>query len=149
MIKYVKKDMFESKASVFLTTADENCKMNGNLAKSVKANFPEVETYLSELKETADPKLGEMLVSFVSEGNVVITLLTQRAERSKRTTSYSALKRALKKLRFVFEDLGVSEVALPKGMCCGKAGGKWEVVEKLIKDEFEDYPNLTCYICER
>ena len=54
------------------------------------------------------------------------------------TTDYIAMKKALTTIKEMAKDLGLS-VCMPYKVGCGIAKGKWETVEQIIANVFDDY----------
>ena len=59
------------------------------------------------------------------------------------TTDYPAMTKALTTIKDMAKDLGLS-VSMPYKIGCGIADGKWEIVEQIIADVFDDY-EVTLY----
>ncbi len=123
-----------------------NCKgaMGAGLAKQIRSKWPSVyETYKRFcLKPLVQSSLLGNCQLVNAEGSVwVANLFGQDGfGTDKVQTDYTALKSALLVLygEIYKKNLTAATIRIPYNMGCGLAGGNWDVVEKIIKDVFDD-----------
>lgn len=133
------------RGNILSSTADVichqvNCKgvMGAGLAKQIKAKYPELFTqYKSMCAEYGYMLLGDVFL-YKAEGQFVANLFAQNGfGRDKRYTDYNAFRNCLKSLKkVVSED---KKVAFPYNIGCGLAGGDWDTIYSIIKEEMSDY----------
>jgi len=120
-----------------------NCQgvMGSGVAKLLKEKYPVMySSYLEYCKEKTPEQLLGKLQIVPAGGKAVANLFGQlKFGRSKTVyTDYDALKQALNILKSYAKERGLS-VALPYNIGCGLANGSWDIVEKIIKEAFDDY----------
>ena len=128
-----------------------NCKgvMGAGLAKQIRTMFPFLyERYKRTCNQAAKSEdlLGEAQFSPIRyNGNewLIANLFAQDGYgRDKCYTDYDALRKALAAVRVVATPLPartLTTVRIPYKMGCGLAGGSWDIVEQIIKDELVSY----------
>lgn len=140
--------MIEVKDSDIFNAFDDGCQvichqvncqgvMNARLAKDIAKRWPEVKRdYLALCAEVdADDLLGTYIFTPVKEGGIasIFGQVYYGRDKNRCYTSYAALTRAF---RLIHESLHVKKIAIPYGIGCGLAGGDWDVVMKIIVNEF-------------
>ncbi|MEL3959498.1 macro domain-containing protein [Caldifermentibacillus hisashii] len=139
-----------------------NCQgvMGAGLALQIKKKYPNVyESYVKLVNQTKEKyKQGclqtDSLLSacqFVDthDGKTIANIFGQYGYgRGKTQTDYEALRKGLYSIKEVVTNpyslLYQKTVALPYGIGCGLAGGKWNIVYNIIDEVFEDY-EVTLY----
>lgn len=130
-----------------------NCKgvMGAGLAKHIRGEFPNLyEDYkrkCASVKNSAE-LLGEVLIYYAyNEQNyddfLIANIFGQDGYgRDKCYSDYDAVRKALQYIRRIATPLPVrtlTTVRFPYGMGCGLAGGNWQTVYNIIKEELADY----------
>jgi len=141
-IKEIKGDLIEiaKKGGEFNTIMHgANCfsTMGSGIAKQIKDNFPNA--YLADTKDPRSPlqRLGDFsweIEKSENEDSLAVINLYQQFEPG-RNLDYDALRLGLRKVNFIFKN---HQIGLPKFMGCGIAGGDWNIVEQIIKEELKD-----------
>lgn len=116
-----------------------NCQgvIGAGLAKEIVECWPEVKRdYMALCAEVdADDLLGTYILTPVEEG-VIVSIFGQvyyGRDKNRCYTSYGALTCAF---HLIHECLHAKKIAIPYGIGCGLAGGDWDVVMKIIVNEF-------------
>lgn len=116
-----------------------NCQgsMNAGLAKEIAKRWPEVKRDYQDLcmENGINRLLGTYIFTPIEEGGIVSIFGQAYYGRDKNRcyTSYGALAHAF---HLIHECLYVKKIAVPYGIGCGLAGGNWNVVMKIITNEF-------------
>lgn len=116
-----------------------NCQgsMNAGLAEEIAKRWPEVKRDYQNLcmENGINQLLGTYIFTPIEEGGIVSIFGQAYYGRDKNRcyTSYGALARAF---HLIHECLHVKKIAVPYGIGCGLAGGDWNVVMKIISNEF-------------
>lgn len=128
-----------------------NCQgvMGAGLAKQIRTMFPFLyERYKRTCSRAAKSEdlLGKVEFTPIRyNGNdwLIASIFAQDSYgRDKCYTDYDALRRALSAVRVVATPLPtrtLTTVRIPYKMGCGLAGGSWDIVEQIIKDELALY----------
>lgn len=135
--------------------------MGAGLAKQIRERYPHVyEKYraacLAEKRQAPSGSSGSRLLGKIqvipvnpllspdanTTSQVIVNVFAQEFfGRDKRYTDYDALRSCLHKVN---ERFAGKTVALPYYMGCGLAGGSWDIVIKIIVEEFHDCDVLIC-----
>ena len=139
MVNLFRGDVLSSTADIICHQV--NCKgvMGAGLAKQIKAKYPELFTqYKSMCAEYGYMLLGDIFLYKAEGGQCIANLFAQNGfGRDKRYTDYKAFRNCLKSLKkVVSED---KKVAFPYNIGCGLAGGDWDTIYSIIKEEMADY----------
>ena len=121
--------------------------MGGGIASTIRKKFPQTYIHYNAICKNRTPEelLGKVL--FYNENNRVIANCFGQASigTSEVQTNYEKLEQCLKKVERDAWKRHLT-VAIPYKIGCGLAGGDWQIVEKMIKDIFENSPVvLTIY----
>lgn len=117
-----------------------NCQgmMGAGIAKQIKDTFPFVfEEYLKYCNSVKNTK--ELLGQTLIVDNVINLFAQHTTGTSKRQVHYGALVSCLSTLITSIEESYLTcdqkpiSIAVPEYMCCGLAGGKWEVVSEMLE----------------
>ena len=145
-IDIIEGDIFDSCADVILHQVNCQGVMGSGIARQVKQRYPAVfkayKSVCDEAKKTGSTKqlLGTILAcektnsltQNLIDNQIIVNLFAQdRYGTDKCYTDYDALKECLKRVNSEFEGL---RVGIPYHMSCGRAGGDWDIVDKIIKD---------------
>ena len=134
--------------------------MGAGIAKQIKNKYPKVyETYHNYCVSQPDPHNLVGTVQFVlSDDNkqVFANIFGQYSFSERRApfddngkprhTNYTALKEAFRRLHVWLVLNDKTTCGIPYKIGCGLAGGDWDVVYPIIKEEFEDEDDITLYI---
>lgn len=111
--------------------------MGSGLAKQIKNKFPAAYSSYRKKCISGDATVGD--VHFYRTGKFIIANCFGQHSygRDKQYTQYEALAKCLRVVHKTFPD---KTIRIPYKMGCGTGGGDWDVVLKIIKDEFT-YPD--------
>lgn len=121
-----------------------NCKgiMGAGLAKQIRHRFPSVYDAYRNAYECGKLFLGNVIFANVLENNknqVVANLCGQNYYgRTAVYTDYNAVRTCLENVKAYALNHKLKLVAIPHGMSCGLAGGKWDKIFSIIKEVFCD-----------
>jgi O-acetyl-ADP-ribose deacetylase (regulator of RNase III) len=118
------------------------------MAGQIKRQYPIVEQkYKAYCKTQIKTDLkGKVQPVKIGENKYIYNMFSQFAygKEKKRYTSYSLMEKAFHKINLrVSKDF---KIYIPYNIGCGNAGGDWEIVLKIIKQEFSD---RQIYICKK
>lgn len=140
MLEFKKGDILESECRVICHQV--NCKgvMGAGLAKQVREKYPVVYKAYKYFCDTEAPlqKLGTAQYVQISEEprQFICNIFGQYGYGTDRVyTDYKALREAFKSIAYHFPK---HTVAIPFKMGCGLAGGDWNTVFRIIKEELKD-----------
>lgn len=111
--------------------------MGAGIAKQIKSNFPEAYKADQETKKGDEKKLGQYTAATINRGDiffVVVNAYTQYYYGTGYDISYTSLINVMDKIA---KDYNGLRIAYPK-IGCGLAGGKWEMVSKIIDNALKD-----------
>lgn len=147
-------DIFGSKASAILHQVNCQGVMGSGVAKQVKERYPTVfwryKQWCDENKEIAqrlgkNPLLGKIQIVYkedfsvndIKDSQAIVNLYAQDrfGRGAKCYTDYDALRECLMQVDMAF---GGKTVAIPYMMSCGRGGGNWSIVSKIIEEELRD-----------
>jgi hypothetical protein len=126
-----------------------NCQgvMGGGIAKQIKDTFPVVYSeyvkYCKEISDSNENLLGNVLIV----DNVINIFAQNNFGMYERQVHYGALWSCLAVLSSGFNEIkhsGKVRVGVPKLMCCGLAGGSWEVVSEML-EAFPPWVEIVVY----
>lgn len=134
----VEGDIFEGEWDYFVHCANSYHAMKSGIARSVVELFPEaVEADNATVKD--ESKLGTYSIGVSKYGKNIVNLYGQSGIGNdghplNRNARYDAIYNGL---FLLFESIkntaDGAEVAIPHGMCCGLAGGDWNIVRTIIQ----------------
>lgn len=130
-------DIFNSGADIICHQVNTYGVMGAGIALQVKNKFPNVykeyEKYCFDHED--DEILGKILLLTTPDNTIIANLFSQEGM----VTNYDALRKCLEGVYSTASNLKRS-VAIPYNIGCGIAKGDWTVVEKIIRDIFENTP---------
>lgn len=133
MIEVKDGDIFNSGAKIICHQVNTYGVMGAGIALQVKNKFPNVykeyENYCIEHED--DEILGKTLLIATPDNTIIANLFSQEGM----VTNYDALRKCLENVCRVGERVSI---AIPYNIGCGIAKGDWTVVEKIIRDIFEN-----------
>lgn len=119
-----------------------NCKgaMGRGVAACIRSVYPEAYQALRGRFERGEAMVGEVdFVPTVRDGvlRYIVNCYGQNEyfPRGVVHTDYLGLRRCFQKIKFEFKDKDVT-IGFPYNIGCGLAGGDWDVVSKIIEEEF-------------
>ena len=121
-----------------------NCKgaMGAGLAKQIRNRFPSVYNTYRNADECGKLSLGAVIFANVLENNknqVVANLCGQDGYgRMIIYTDYNAVRSCLETVKAYAVNHKLKSIAIPYGMSCGLAGGKWDKIFSIINEVFRD-----------
>ena len=124
-----------------------NCRgvMGAGVAKQIRDKIltkEDFQRYRDVCKITpSDELLGQVLLSLHGKKPVANLFAEDKPTGDKVDTDYRALYLCLIRLRNYAEKCNpVAEIAVPKYLGCGLAGGDWGIVYKMIQKLFKNHP---------
>ena len=147
MISYKDGDLLSSTCNVICHQVNCQGAMGAGIAKTIKERYPRVfEQFL--IKHRVDGShLGDIDIIMVNDNpkKFVVNMYSQDnyLPRTVRHTDYDAFRTCIKKIKKQIS--GYKKTCVPKlefkigfpyGIGCGLAGGDWNIVSKIIEDEF-------------
>lgn len=111
--------------------------MGSGVALALLKKWPEVRSDYIEWSKKDDFKLGEIKAVNVDKGLAVINMIGQHDIKiidGVPPVRYNAVESCLEKVAVLALKHGAS-IHMPYLMCCDRAGGKWEIVEKIINEK--------------
>jgi len=123
-----------------------NCRgvMGAGVAKAIKQKYPEVyeqyAEYCEEYEDEKDELFGSCLVADTQDGyHLIANLFGQKDYGTHNTqTDYKKLYSALLELKDYMIENHVNTLSFPYMIGCGLAGGDEQIVEKLIREVFDE-----------
>ena len=114
-----------------------NCKgvMGAGLAKQIREKYGEVYKSYKNLCDQGDAKVG--IVQYVNtfDNRICVNMFAQYSYgRDRQYTNYEAFKKCLEQLEKFLLTSDVKEVAFPKYIGCGLAGGVWSKILEMLED---------------
>lgn len=150
MIKHINGNIFNSDAEIICHQVNCQGKFGRGMAGQIKKIYPTA--YEDYIKNTINcikhyngdtsKLLGQVLFSEVRDHKFIAHLYGQNfyGKDGKVYTCYPFLKIAMEKVRDYSIISHCNKIAIPHGIGCGNAGGDWNVVDKIIKEVFIDFP---------
>jgi len=147
MIQYVEGDLLESDCDVIVHGCNCFNTMNSGIAKSIRDKFPEAWKVDQKTVYGDINKLGSFTMAECENNGkkiLVLNCYTQyKYGTSHRHTDYDAIRKCMRKINSMF-DKNV-KIGFPK-IGTGLAGGDWNIIEKIINEEFGDYRIVYVYV---
>lgn len=129
------------------------CTMGSGIARQIRENFPEAYTADCKTIKGDRNKLGKFSVAEVWQKTYnlnikyIYNLYGQyNYGTESRKLNYEAIYNALESMSANCQNVGVLKIGFPKNMGCTLAGGKWPIVNEMIKTIFDE--NFEVYICQ-
>lgn len=150
-IKIIHDDILNATQNVIIHQVNCQGRMGAGVAKAISTKWPVVRTQYLKFCEGKAPEdlLGEVNLvkindSWGSDCQYVANAFAQLNFRKKNDignvccTSYDAFHRCMSKIVNEFNHHSVS-YAMPYGIGCGLAGGKWNIIMEILDDIFYGY----------
>ena len=141
MIQEVEGDILLSNAEAIAHGVDANDPMNQGLALALHEEYPSMHKDFHHWCHQQHPKLGSAWIWSGAQGARIINLITQDGgyEHGSKPgkASISSVNRALRALKKLIAEEGLSSVALPR-LATGVGGLQWEQVRPLIMEQLAD-----------
>lgn len=140
-MKIVEGNIFDSRANAILHQVNCQGVMGSGVAKQVKEKYPSVySNYRMQCclnKGSTSELLGVAQACAISLDKYIVNLFAQdKYGRSGGCyTDYEALRNCLRQVNEMFSG---KTVAIPYMMSCGRGGGDWNIVCKIIEEELKD-----------
>ena len=142
MITYKNGDLLESDCTMIVHQVNCQGVMGSGIAKQIREKFPYAyERYMLRHKQKQQ-ELGKidcclcgdkMIVNFYSQYNYL--------PRGIRHTDYDAFRKCIRSLKVQLSLAGATpksfKIGFPYKIGCGLGGGDWDIIEGIIKDEFD------------
>ena len=133
-IKFLKGNMFDSKAEALVNTVNCEGYMGKGIAYQFKQRFPENDKKYVEKCRTGELRPGTILC--VSEGDrIIVNFPTKDKWREPSRIEY--IIDGLKSLKKEIEEHHIKSIAIPP-LGCGNGGLLWDEVKKYIVNELQD-----------
>ena len=146
MIKYVKGDLFASKADIIAHGCNCRDGFGSGVAREVAHRFPKAKYSYHKKYDEEGWKLGEVQFVMVNDGSYIANCATQDQymPRGVCHANYPAIRKSMETVKKFAQGKGFS-IAIPK-IGAGLAGGDWNVIEKILEEVFNDYDVTVCYL---
>jgi len=139
MIRYIRGDIFKSKAAALVNPVNCAGRMGAGLAQDFAIRFPEIiNLYRTACDEEALVP-GEVQMLRTESGIYIFNFPTK--DHWKNPSQISYIREGLYALAKLLDAHKIKTVALPL-LGCGLGGLKWEDVKPLVIEVFEDYSDI-------
>lgn len=144
MVKYVKGDLFDSKADVLAHGCNCRGGYGSGVARTMALKYPKARHYYLDKYDEDGWELGDVQFVTVVGGKIVANCATQDEyyPRNKCHADYLAIRKCMEQVRDFAKANGYT-IAIPK-IGAGLAGGDWNIIEGILNDVFKDY-DITVY----
>ena len=148
MITYKKGDLLKSHCNIICHQANCQGVMNNGIAKQVRERFPSCYGSYKEFVSCKgkDMCLGDVYFYRAQGGTVIANMFSQfdYLPRTARHTDYDAFRSCCRYIKqFVLFDnfhsydyVRATRIGFPFKIGCGLGGGDWEIIAKIIEEEF-------------
>lgn len=142
----IKKDLFDVDNDYsFAHCISLDCKMGKGIAKTFDERYPELKSSLILYLKSNKMNYKPTVIGYrVNDKRVIYNLITKPYYYNKPT--YESLKDSLIKLKETLLKTDDRKIAMPK-IGCGLDRLKWEKVELIIKEVFDDM-DIDILVCE-
>jgi O-acetyl-ADP-ribose deacetylase (regulator of RNase III) len=146
-IEYVKGDLFQTPIKTIVHGCNARGVMGSGVARIIREKYPKAyERYRAEYEKRGSLALGSIIV--VPCGNpvedptnekVIVNAITQNfyGRDQRRYVSYDAVAESMQGVNSLFNNYGISEVAMP-AIGAGLGGGDWNVIAAIIEAELKN-----------
>lgn len=144
MVRYVKGDLFESKADILAHGVNCVGGFGSGVAGQIAQKYPNVKFNYLRKYESEGWQLGDVQFLY-AYGFYIANCATQQEyyPRNKVHVDYNAVKVCMEKVK-EFAKNGNFTIAIPK-IGAGLAGGDWNTIEKILNEVFNDY-DISVYV---
>lgn len=134
MLKYVKGSLFDGHDDIIIHQCNCFCNWGAGIARTMRSKYPAA--WGADLLTTPGDKNKMGTYTYWTDNLIsVINVYGQYTMgRTKTQTDYDALRSALRKVN---KDFPSGTIGMPK-VGCGLGGGNWNIVSKIIEEEFKD-----------
>ena len=138
----INKDIFLGKQDIVCHQVNCQGVMGRGIAKTIRERFPEC---FEEYKITCDSVenkkdlLGRAFIVDCGDKMIANLFAQETYGASGCYTDYEAFKNALLSVKDEAKELGLS-ISIPYGIGASLAGGDWNIISRIIKEVFFDYP---------
>lgn len=124
------------------------CKMGSGIALQIARRYPQAK-FIDQKTTPGDlDKLGTYTKIEVAPNKFVVNLYGQYTYGQKsygdRDLSYDAIWDAMR--HFINEHPGIKTIIVPRGIGCGLAAGRWEIVRSMLYELSEKVRIIVCRI---
>ena len=142
-IRYVKDDIFNFPGRFIAHGCNARGVMGSGVAKLIREKYPYAYKEYRSSFETKGLSLGEVQIVKCRDRTIINMILQENYGRDhKRYVSYDAVANAMVTIE---EVLYGEEIAMPM-IGSGLGGGKWSVIESIIKSELKTVQPYVYYI---
>lgn len=136
MLKMVSGDILKTSAQMIAQGVAPEDHFNQGLARSLRELYPSMAKDFRHYCKVSHPKPGNVWLWGSADGKRIANLLTQEPAPNKQghpgKASSKNVNHALRNLRSLIEDEGITSVALPR-LATGVGGMDWDQVSELIE----------------
>jgi len=155
-MKHILGDLLEGEWEIALHVANTMCVMGSGVAYFIKQKYPEVYQADLETEKDCDSKLGFFSKAEIGDNRWIYNLyamcgLGNDGTPIHRNLSYDHLYNGLCR---IVEDILTNHrpfgttIGVPKFLGCCRAGGSWPIVECILYDIENNYPEIEFYVYE-
>jgi len=133
-MNYIAGDLIRDSKNYDVLVHGCNCfnRMGAGIAKGIKINFPEAfNADANDPRKPIDRLGGITYTKALSSSLIIVNAYTQYHFAGPKNVEYLAIRMALREIKKTFTG---KKIAMPL-IGAGLAGGHWETIEQLIKDE--------------
>ncbi len=134
MIRYVRGDLFDSKAQTLVNPVNCRGVMGKGLAKLFKDRWPLMFRQYQEACKKREVRPGSPLL-FKDEDRQILSVPTK--DDWKKPSTLEMVEAGLKAIREGYRDWGITSIAMP-ALGCGLGGLEWSKVRPLIETYLSD-----------
>lgn len=160
MVKYFEGDLIKSHCDIICHQVNCQGVMGAGIAKQIKETYPDVFDWYRDQYKSGNNKLGNIdfvhtfsdeFIStdiYIPTDRFVVNMYAQDeyANRNICNTNYEAFRECCKKIKTKLKNVskifGKKEsdyiIGFPYNIGCGLAGGDWNIVSKILEEEFGD-----------
>ena len=136
MLKYVNGDLVKDKKyTVFCHQVNCIGVMGAGIAKQIRDAYPEVYRNYKQSVGESNARIGTNLYIHTSDNRTCVNMFAQyNYGRDEQYTDYTAFRKCLTNLKNYAAVLSSDTIiAFPYGIGCGNGGGKWDIIESMLK----------------
>lgn len=160
MITYRSGDVTKAPEKIIAHGCNAQGVMGSGVAKAIKEAFPRAYSFYRTQYDLYGLKLGQVVWSSITFNTpyeiirkgapnyykLIANCITQEnyGRDGKVYCSYDAIRECMKKINDVCIAQEIPSVAMPK-IGAGLAGGDWQIISKIIEEEFSDSIEVVVY----
>ena len=150
MVRYKNGDLLKSDCNVICQQVNCQGVMGAGIAKTIRDKYPIVYQRFSERHKRQGSQLGDIDIVFLKDGIRQLYIVNLYAQneylpRDVCHTDYAAFRECITKLKAEIVDYRDHcspkmkfKIGFPDHIGCGLAGGSWDVVQRILEEEFAD-----------